>query len=122
MSTRRVLVVEDSKVIQRLIEVCLRPAHIDVAFRSDGLAAAIETAPDAVVLDVGLPEMDGWQVLSEIKRRPETSHLEVLMPTAAADDEARQRAEAHGARILAKPFRPDDLRQAVTAIMAPASA
>lgn len=122
MTARRLLVVEDSKVIQRLIEVCLRPADIEVSFRDDGLAglaAAIETAPDGVVLDVGLPEMDGWQVLSEIKRRPETSHIEVLLLTASADDEARRRAAEYGARVLAKPFAPDDLRRAVTEITAP---
>ena len=62
---KRVLVVEDSEVIQRLIEVCLRPAGFDMEMRSDGhagLSAARELMPDLIILDVGLPGLDGWEV------------------------------------------------------------
>ena len=117
MSTPRVLVVEDSKVIQRLIDICLRSEAVDVIFRDDGVAgldAALESLPALIVLDVGLPEMDGWQVLAELRLRPETVDIEVLVLTANASEEAKRRAEDHRAGILAKPFRPDDLREAVT--------
>lgn len=122
MADKSVLVVEDSKVIQRLIEVCLRPAKLDVAFRDDGiegLAAASELSPDAVVLDIGLPGMNGWDVLAEIRKNPDTESLEVLVLSAGTDDEARRRAASYGAHILAKPFRPDELRDAVTRITGP---
>jgi CheY-like chemotaxis protein len=125
MEAKRVLVVEDSKVIQRLIEVCLRPANLDVAFRDDGvtgLAAAIDQRPDLVVLDIGLPGLNGWEVLEALRSDPDTEDIEVLILSAGTDDEVRRRAAGLGAHILAKPFRPDELRDAVTHIAGPARA
>ncbi|OFW66146.1 MAG: hypothetical protein A2Z12_02630 [Actinobacteria bacterium RBG_16_68_21] len=110
----RVLVVEDSAVIQRLISVCLRPAGLEVETRSDGptgLEAALTTHPDLVILDVGLPRMDGWEVLERIRSDPRTRSMKVLVLTAHAQEETRERADRGGAdAFLTKPFRPDDLR------------
>ncbi len=110
----RVLVVEDSTVIQRLISVCLRPAGLEVETCSDGpsgLEAATSNPPDLVILDVGLPRMDGWQVLEKIRAHPDTQNLKVLVLTAHAQEETRERADRGGAdAFLTKPFRPDDLR------------
>lgn len=110
----RVLVVEDSAVIQRLISVCLRPAGVEVDTRDDGptgLEAALEDPPDLLILDVGLPRMDGWEVLDRIRSDPRTGELRVLVLTAHAQEETRERADRGGAdAFLTKPFRPDDLR------------
>lgn len=111
---QRVLVVEDSAVIQRLISVCLRPAGVQVDTRSDGpsgLDAALTDPPDLVILDVGLPQMDGWEVLDRIRSDVRTRNLKVLVLTAHAQEETRERADRGGAdAFLTKPFRPDDLR------------
>jgi len=111
---QRVLVVEDSVVIQRLISVCLRPAGVEVETRGDGpsgLEAALENTPALLILDVGLPRMDGWEVLERIRSDPRTSDLKVLVLTAHAQEETRERADRGGAdAFLTKPFRPDDLR------------
>jgi len=111
---KRVLVVEDSAVIQRLITVCLRPAGVEVETRGDGptgLEAAIELLPDLVILDVGLPRMDGWEVLERIRTDERTKSIKVLVLTAHAQEETRERADRGGAdAFLTKPFRPDDLR------------
>ena len=111
---KRVLVVEDSTVIQRLISVCLRPAGLEVDTCSDGpsgLESALSNPPDLMILDVGLPKMDGWQVLERIRSDPRTRSLKVLVLTAHAQEETRERADRGGAdAFLTKPFRPDDLR------------
>lgn len=111
---KRVLVVEDSTVIQRLISVCLRPAGLEVDTCSDGpsgLQSALSNPPDLMILDVGLPKMDGWQVLERIRSDPRTRGLKVLVLTAHAQEETRERADRGGAdAFLTKPFRPDDLR------------
>lgn len=119
---QRVLVVEDSAVIRRLIEVCLRPAELEVIMREDGpsgLAAAQTEAPDLLVLDIGLPEMDGWQVLDHLRSVPETRSLPVLVLTAHAEEESRRRADEGGAdAFVTKPFQPNDFRQEVLSLLA----
>lgn len=111
----RVLVVEDSAVIQRLIAVCLRPAGVEIDSRADGpagLEAALTAAPDLLILDVGLPYMDGWEVLEHLRADPRTRHLKVLVLTAHSQEETRERAGRGGAdAFITKPFRPDDLRR-----------
>lgn len=112
--SHRVLVVEDSAVIQRLINVCLRPAGVEVETRADGpsgLEAALSDPPSLLILDVGLPMMDGWEVLERIRNDDRTRDLKVLVLTAHAQEETRERADRGGAdAFLTKPFRPDDLR------------
>ena len=117
----RVLVVEDSAVIRRLIEVCLRPANVEILMREDGptgLAAARSENPDLLVLDIGLPEMDGWQVLDELRKDPATQRLPVLVLTAHAEEESRKRADEGGAdAFVTKPFQPNDFRQEVLRLL-----
>lgn len=119
---RRVLVVEDSAVIRRLIEVCLRPANLEVVMREDGptgLAAALTEKPDLLVLDIGLPEMDGWEVLDRLRSDPRTKELPVLVLTAHAEEESRRRADEGGAdAFVTKPFQPNDFRQEVLTLLA----
>ena len=119
---RRVLVVEDSAVIRRLIEVCLRPANLDVVMREDGptgLEAALNESPDLLVLDIGLPEMDGWQVLDRLRSDDRTKSLPVLVLTAHAEEESRRRADEGGAdAFVTKPFQPNDFRQEVLNLIA----
>jgi CheY-like chemotaxis protein len=120
--SQRVLVVEDSAVIQRLISVCLRPAGVVVDTRSDGpagLEAALADPPDLLILDVGLPKMDGWQVLDKIRSDLRTRNLKVLVLTAHAQEETRRRADKGGAdAFITKPFRPDDLRKVAVGLLA----
>ena len=55
--------------------------------------------------------MDGWEVLDRIRNDPRTNQLRVLVLTAHAQEETRERADRGGAdAFLTKPFRPDDLR------------
>ena len=119
---QRVLVVEDSAVIRRLIEVCLRPADLEVIMREDGptgLAAAQTERPDLLVLDIGLPEMDGWQVLDHLRSDPEFRLLPVLVLTAHAEEESRRRATEGGANsFVTKPFQPNDFRLEVIRLLA----
>lgn len=112
---RRVLVVEDSPVIQRLIEICLRPAGFDVAVAGEGIEAlqlAAQDPPDLVVLDVGLPDITGWDVLAGLRGNDATKDVTVLMLTGDGREETERAADNLGAdAFLTKPFRPNDLRE-----------
>ena len=77
-----VLVVEDNDVIRHLVTVLLERAGLHVRGCSDGhdaLRILFAERPDAVVLDIGLPGLDGWQVLDRVR---ELSDVPVLMLTA----------------------------------------
>jgi CheY-like chemotaxis protein len=121
----RVLVVEDSAVIQRLIAVCLGPAGVEIETRTDGpsgLETALADPPDLLILDVGLPHMDGWAVLGHLRSDPRTRGLKVLVLTAHAQEETRERADRGGAdAFITKPFRPDDLRRVALGLLQGAS-
>ena len=117
----RILVVEDSAVIRRLIEVCLRAADLEIITRDDGkngLAAVSSESPDLVVLDIGLPGMDGWEVLDRIRRDETTQDVPVVVLTAHAEEESRRRASEGGAdAFVTKPFQPNDFRSTVLSLL-----
>ena len=121
-----VLVIEDSASVLRLIEVCLRPLGADMRFAVDGLIgldAARDAVPDAIILDIGLPGLDGWEVLSQLRSEPEMADIRVLVLTAHAQPEMADRAAAGGAdAFMTKPFRPSDLRDSVEALLADVTA
>ena len=117
----RILVVEDSAVIRRLIEVCLRAADLEIVTRDDGnsgLKAVGSESPDLVVLDIGLPGMDGWEVLDRIRKDDLTKSIPVVVLTAHAEEESRRRANEGGAdAFVTKPFQPNDFRSTVLSLL-----
>jgi CheY-like chemotaxis protein len=119
---QRVLVIEDSASVRRLIEVCLRVLGVEVSSASDGvegLEAIRSSRPDAVVLDIGLPGLDGWEVLRQLRDDHDTASIKVLVLTAHAQPEMADKAAKGGAdSFMTKPFRPLDLRTQVEKLLA----
>jgi two-component system OmpR family response regulator len=119
---QRVLVIEDSASVRRLIEVCLRVLGVEVSSASDGmegLEAIRHDRPDAVVLDIGLPGLDGWEVLRQLRDDTDTASIKVLVLTAHAQPEMADKAARGGAdSFMTKPFRPLDLRIQVEKLLA----
>jgi len=119
---QRVLVIEDSPSVRRLIEVCLRVLDVNVSSAIDGITGLDQigaTEPDVVVLDIGLPGLDGWEVLSRMRENPTSSDVKVLVLTAHAQPEMADRAAEGGAdAFMTKPFRPIDLRVQVEKLLA----
>jgi len=118
----RVLVIEDSASVRRLVEVCLRAVDAELDAAADGISGlerARETLPDLIVLDIGLPGMDGWEVLRHLRNEAATAEIKVLVLTAHAQPEMADRAAAGGAdAFMTKPFRPLDLRETVEKLLA----
>ncbi len=119
---QRVLVIEDSPSVRRLIEVCLRVLDVEVSSAVDGISGLDQigaTEPEVVVLDIGLPGLDGWEVLSRLRENPESAGVKVLVLTAHAQPEMADRAAKGGAdAFMTKPFRPIDLRVQVEKLLA----
>ena len=118
---KRVLVIEDFEVIQRLVEVILTAAGVEVVTRADGisgLAATLDEPPDLLVLDIALPRMDGWDLLDHLNDIMPDRPFPILVLTAHAAESDRRRAyEAGVDAFMPKPFRPDDLRRVVTRML-----
>ena len=104
-TTSAVLVIEDDPDIRTLLRALLGgPGYtvIDAATGRDGLRAFHEARPDLVILDVGLPDLDGWQVLERIR---DMSDVPVLVLTARSSDRDKVRGLNGGADdYLTKPF------------------
>ncbi|MHB8669780.1 MAG: response regulator [Acidimicrobiales bacterium] len=108
-----VLAVDDEEDILEIIRVNLELEGHQVALAHDGadaLSQIEERRPDLILLDVMMPGLDGWEVLTRLKHSPELAHaadVPVLMLTARVSDEDRIRGGIEGAiRYLTKPFLP----------------
>jgi len=115
----RILIVDDEPEIGRILAVILRGAGFEVA-AVDGGRAALEhlaaSATDLVLLDVTMPELDGFETLRRIREAPATARLPVLMLTANAGAADRARAESLGADdFIAKPFDPAEVVERIHA-------
>jgi DNA-binding response OmpR family regulator len=76
-------------------------------------------APDVVVLDLNLPGMDGYSILSELRSRPATRHIPVIVLTAKGDEDNEVRVFDLGADdFLTKPFRAKALSKRLEVVLA----
>jgi len=118
VSAAAVLVVEDEHDVRRLLRVLLERAGHTVTEATNGLEAlrAVRAAaPDLVVLDVTMPELDGWQTLERIR---DLSEVPVLMLTARAGELDKVRGLKGGADdYVTKPFGRQELLARVEALL-----
>ncbi len=108
-AAKRVLLVEDEESLRRVMKDLLEREGFVVYEAADGVIALDEIdrlAPDLVVLDLNLPRLDGYGVLSHLRARPSTQKLPVIVLTAKGDEESEVRVFEYGASdYLTKPFR-----------------
>jgi DNA-binding response OmpR family regulator len=118
MKRARILFVDDDADIRGLLRQLLERAGYDLVEASngkDGLRAFYSSAPDLVLLDVSMPEMDGWQTLERIR---DLSDVPVLMLTARTAELERVRGLKAGADdYVAKPFGRQELLARVEALL-----
>jgi CheY-like chemotaxis protein len=113
----RVLVIDDDHDVRWLVRRLLEFDGYEVVVSDDGvrgLAAAQQQRPDAIVLDLMMPFMDGYEVLAGLKTDPRTADVPVVVLTAAATIAVRERVTVAGAATcLTKPFDPQELAAAL---------
>jgi DNA-binding response OmpR family regulator len=110
----RILIIEDSDAIRRMIEALMRARGHDVtafANGSRGLEEALANPPDAVLLDLNLPgTYDGFDVCRKLREEPMTKGTPVIIISASGDEESKTHALAAGANAYyTKPFSPTAL-------------
>ncbi|MBX9928543.1 MAG: type II/IV secretion system protein [Gemmatimonadaceae bacterium] len=109
-AAKKVLLVEDEDSLRRVMRDLLEREGFQVLEAADGIKALDEVDrgnPDIVVLDLNLPGLDGYGVLSHLRSRPATADLPVIVLTAKGDEDSEVRVFEYGASdYLTKPFRP----------------
>jgi DNA-binding response OmpR family regulator len=120
MSHRKILVVDDEADILSFLELVLKERGYDVLTASGG-RDAIEKAraahPDLVLLDIMMPQMDGWEVLKLLRLDDGTAQIPVAMVSARTDPKDRVQGLQEGAvDYICKPFALEDLLGKVDAI------
>ena len=117
----RVLVIDDSESIHKLVIARLRPEGLEVMGVLDGelgIERAVADQPDVILLDIGLPNVDGFEVCRRLKEHPSTRNIPIIFLTGTADTESKVRGLDLGAvDYVTKPFDQVELRARVRAAL-----
>jgi len=113
ISVARVLVIDDEDVIGAVLRYAfLEQGHETLTAEGGrtGIEAAREQHPDAIVLDLMMPDVNGHDVLEALRHDDETDEVPILVLTAVTQSRERDRCLAEGAdRVMTKPFDPRDV-------------
>ena len=118
MFKRLVLIIDDEPQIQKMLGVILGYAGYEVATAATGgtgIAEVVYKKPQAVLLDMGLPDMDGYDVLLRIR---EISDLPVIMVSVRGEEQIKAKCLENGADdYITKPFSVDELMATLSAVL-----
>ncbi|MBN3895650.1 MAG: response regulator [Nostoc sp. NOS(2021)] len=122
MTTRLVLIVDDEERIRELVQACLEDLGgwdtLTAASGSEGLKIAQTEPIDAILLDVSMPDMDGFAVYEKLQANSATQPIPVILLTAKVQGSDRARFAQMGiAGIITKPFEPTSICEEVTKIL-----
>ncbi len=98
MTTKKILLIEDDKPLQELYELNLKNEGHIVYTADNGqeaLSKAIDNQPDIILLDIMLPEIDGFSVLDILKKTPKTEKIPIVILTVLSDSETKQKCESY---------------------------
>ena len=114
---RKILIVEDSSTIRKVISITLSQKGYEIIEAGDGLEALSrlnEAKPDLILLDIILPRMDGYQILSIIRENPEFKNIPVIMLTSKDGIINKVKGKVAGSSAyLTKPFDPAQLVETI---------
>jgi CheY-like chemotaxis protein len=122
MTSKRILVIDDEDGIREIIQICLEAAAgwevLTAASGSEGLAKAQTTQPDAILLDVMMPDMDGPTTFRHLQANVETEHIPTILLTAKAKiSEQKQFIDLGVTGVITKPFKAQELVDQIKEIL-----
>ena len=117
----RILVVDDSAVVRRMLRLVLEKTGHQVSFAEDGqagLAAARTLLPDLVISDLEMPVMDGLAMVGQLRADPAVRDIPVIVLTASGEsDHHRAIADSGVAGFATKPIRSNEITELVETIL-----
>ena len=115
------LVVEDDEMVADVVRISLALEGYEVTHvtNADAALAMIEqTPPDLILLDIMLPEIDGWEVLKQVRSHPDAGDIPIIVLTARSAPTDQDRGLSLGASAyVTKPFAPDELVATVREVL-----
>lgn len=114
MTTKLVLLVDNEANVREIVQACLQDLGgwdvQSVASAQEGLDRAVTAQPDAIILDISIPGIDGFTFLQQLRANPVTQFIPVVLLTAKARWFTPQQLQPFGvAGAIAKPFNPVSL-------------
>jgi CheY-like chemotaxis protein len=114
MSNKKILVIDNEQYIQEIAQICLETVAgwtvITVGSGKEGLLTAATKQPDAILLDVMMPDIDGLTTFQKLQDNSTTRHIPVILLTAKVQASDRRRYTELGIKaVIAKPFNPLEL-------------
>jgi CheY-like chemotaxis protein len=122
MTAKRILIIDDEDLIRISTQLCLEETAgwevLTASSGSEGLMKAETEQPDAIFLDVMMPDIDGPSTLKKLQANPATRRIPVFLLTAKAQSsEQRQFAQLGVAGVIPKPFAPMSLAKQVAQVL-----
>ncbi|ACI53191.1 response regulator receiver protein [Gluconacetobacter diazotrophicus PA1 5] len=120
----RVLTIDDSRTMQGMLRKALEGNGYDVIQGGDGVEGievlkAASPSPNAIITDINMPRMDGFEVIEAVRKMDQFKHLPIIVLTTESDPEKKARARAAGATgWIVKPFSTDSLVAAIRRVTA----
>jgi DNA-binding response OmpR family regulator len=118
---KKILIADDKVHIRELVAATIGTEQYELFEARDGeetLELAKRLKPDILLLDIGMPLMDGFEVCRLLKSAPETASIHIIMITAYDEEEHRKKGMAAGANdYFAKPFSPTALLDKITDLL-----
>ena len=119
--TKRILVVDDSEDIRVLLRKLLEKAGYRVVLADDGQTSLTQARlhhPDLILMDLSLPDIDGWEAVGHLRKMPEFRSTPIIAVTAHVSPFDEQRAIAVGCTAhIGKPFKTRDLLQRIADLL-----
>jgi CheY-like chemotaxis protein len=117
MAGQKILVADDSAQMRMMVRDALEPCGhsiVEAVDGADALKKAVDEQPDLMLLDLTMPELDGFEVLQLMQTRADTCDIKVMMLTGSAETSNQQYGYTLGAiGYIVKPFAPQELQLAV---------
>ena len=118
---KRILVVDDSQTMRQMVAFTLRESNFEVVeaeHGQDALAKLDGQKLDLIVTDLNMPVMDGITFIREVRSRPATRYLPILMLTTESQQEKKLAGKAAGATgWIVKPFDPPKLLTVIAKVL-----
>lgn len=117
MAKAKILIVEDNPFMSKLLQMRLKANEYEVSSAVNGQDALLkvkDNKPDLILLDVNMPQLDGFETAQALKADPETKNLPIIFVTAKGEEkDILKGMEVGGASYIIKPFTAEILLEAV---------